>query len=124
MKLTTKRLKQLIREELAHMDETRVYQNPADAPLGDGPYNAEAVDALERFRLGLDTKLVKLNKGGPMGPIGNQQYERNIKNYEDLRSAIAQLEGQLQNNKVQMDAREAMRELRMMVPSASLFFMN
>ena len=123
MKLTTKKLKQLIREELAHMDETRVYQ-PGEAPLSADRYNAGAVNALETFRLGLDDRLAKLNKQLGSGPMNDRRHDRNIKNYEDLRSAIAQLQGQLKNNEVQMDARDAMRELRMMVPSASMFFMD
>ena len=118
MKLTTKKLKQLIREELAHVNEMGYKQRaPFDTSgLENIPdrYNPEAVDALERFRLGLGKKLNKLNRQLGSGPMNDQRHDRNITNYEQLRKATAQLISKLKNNEIQMDAGDAMRELRMM----------
>ncbi len=123
MKLTTKKLKQLIREELAHMDETRVYQ-PGEESMHDLGRRKErdealpraAMEALDNFKRGLGRKLKALNDRIPDdgNPSNQRRFDKNITTYEQLRKAISQLRNKLLYNGVQMTPDEAMYELQMM----------
>lgn len=117
MRLTLKRLKNLIREELAHMDEIRVYQ-PGEEPLSAARYNPEAVDALQNFGLKINDKLNDLAKG----EMSDKRHDELLKIHGKLKQAIGKLAINLKKGVVQMGPEEAMMELRNMVPEAGAFF--